>query len=64
MSRNQSQVPDLYAISLATDKNTNKKMLYLQVVYLLSAPKKVDLNIEKLQPHKRVTFLKICEYIV
>ena len=37
-------------------------MLYLQVITCTGDKKGFDLNIEKLQPHKRATFLKICKY--
>ena len=39
-----------------------KKMLYLRVISCTEYKKNFDLIIENLQPHKKVTFLKICKY--
>ena len=43
MSQNQSQVLDLYAISLATDK----KCYICKLFTCVELKKKIDLNIEK-----------------
>ena len=46
MTWSQSQVSDIYAITLARDK----KMWYLQVITCTKNKKCLDINIEKFQP--------------
>ena len=62
MFRNQSQVADLFGISVATDKKTQtSKHLIFSSYYLGWIQKSFDINIEKLQPYKRAMFFQICK---
>ena len=65
MPKNQSQVSDLYLMFLATNWKGN---VVFASYYLsrgqknLSYKSNPNLIKQELQPHKRVTFLKICKY--
>ena len=49
----------IYMLYLQLEIKT--KILHLQLISYVGHKKSLDLNIAKLQPHKRATFLKICE---
>ena len=59
MSKNQSKVLGLYAISLATNQ---KEILYLQVITCAEYENSLGLNIKNSNSHKIATFLKLWEY--
>ena len=58
MHRNESQVSDLYAIFIATSQKEN---VVFANYYFCWWQKIFDLNIGKLRPRTRATFLRICQ---
>ena len=56
MSRNQIQMAYLYCLSIPTDQKEQKNVIFAHY-FLHWVQKSFDLCIDKVQPHKRATFL-------